>query len=129
LYAFLISPMRATCLVHLSVRWFDHRNNIWPIPVAAWLPGSRVRMPLGTWMFVSCVYVLGCPLLVEAFATRWSLVQRSSVPCLIRFRPPPPSKKNGIWKIARYSNPKKNLVNGDYEVVMTQLSRLSFYVH
>jgi hypothetical protein len=29
---------------------------------AAWLLGSRVRIPLGAWMFVSCVYyvVLSC---------------------------------------------------------------------
>jgi hypothetical protein len=26
----------------------------------AWLLGSRVRIPLGTWMFVSCVYMLSC---------------------------------------------------------------------
>jgi hypothetical protein len=28
---------------------------------AAWLLGSRVRIPLGAWMFVSCVYMLCCP--------------------------------------------------------------------
>jgi hypothetical protein len=28
---------------------------------AAWLLGSRVRIPLGAWMFVSCVYMLSCP--------------------------------------------------------------------
>jgi hypothetical protein len=28
---------------------------------AAWLLGSRVRIPLGVWMFVSCVYMLCCP--------------------------------------------------------------------
>jgi hypothetical protein len=40
-----------------------------PIPVtalrrrsaAAWLLGSRVRIPLGAWMFVCCVYMLCCP--------------------------------------------------------------------
>jgi hypothetical protein len=28
---------------------------------AAWLLGSRVPIPLGAWMFVSCVYMLCCP--------------------------------------------------------------------
>jgi hypothetical protein len=28
---------------------------------AAWLLGSRVRIPLGAWMFVSCDYMLCCP--------------------------------------------------------------------
>jgi hypothetical protein len=28
---------------------------------AAWLLGSRVRIPLGAWTFVCCVYVLCCP--------------------------------------------------------------------
>jgi hypothetical protein len=28
---------------------------------AAWLLGSRVRISLGAWMFVSCVYMLCCP--------------------------------------------------------------------
>jgi hypothetical protein len=28
---------------------------------AAWLLGSRVRISLGAWMFVCCVYVLCCP--------------------------------------------------------------------
>jgi hypothetical protein len=27
----------------------------------AWLLGSRFRIPLGAWMFVSCVYMLCCP--------------------------------------------------------------------
>jgi hypothetical protein len=36
-----------------------------PIPVAArskaaWLLGSRIRIPLRAWMFVSCVYMLCC---------------------------------------------------------------------
>jgi hypothetical protein len=46
-----------------------------PIPVAtqskaaAWLLGSRVRIPLGAWMFVSRVYMLFCPVQVEVSAT------------------------------------------------------------
>jgi hypothetical protein len=28
---------------------------------AVWLLGTRVRIPLGAWMFVSCVYMLCCP--------------------------------------------------------------------
>jgi hypothetical protein len=52
---------------------------------AAWLLGSRVRIPLGAWMFVSCVYMLCCPLWVEVSATGRSLVQRSSTVCLIAY--------------------------------------------
>jgi hypothetical protein len=51
--------------------------------VAAWLLGSLVRIPLGAWMFVSCVYMLCCPVQVEISATGWSLVQRSPTMCLI----------------------------------------------
>jgi hypothetical protein len=29
---------------------------------AAWLLESRVRIPLGAWMFASCVYMLCCPM-------------------------------------------------------------------
>jgi hypothetical protein len=36
---------------------------------AAWLLGSRVRIPLRVWMFVSCVYMLCCPVYVEASDT------------------------------------------------------------
>jgi hypothetical protein len=50
---------------------------------AAQLLGSRVRIPVGAWMFVSCVYMLCCPLYVEVSATGWSLVQRSPTVCLV----------------------------------------------
>jgi hypothetical protein len=30
-------------------------------PAGAWLLGFRVRIPLGAWMFVSCVYMLCFP--------------------------------------------------------------------
>jgi hypothetical protein len=36
-----------------------------PIPVAAWLLGLRFRIPLGAWMFISCVSMLCCPVQVE----------------------------------------------------------------
>jgi hypothetical protein len=36
---------------------------------AAWLLGSRIRIPLRAWMFVSCVSMLCCPVQVEASAT------------------------------------------------------------
>jgi hypothetical protein len=48
---------------------------------AAWLLGSRVRIPLRAWMFVSRVSMLCCPVQVEASATGWSLVQRSPTVC------------------------------------------------
>jgi hypothetical protein len=54
----------------------------------AWLLGSWVRKPLGTWMFVSCVYMLCCPVCVEAFATGWLLVQRSPTVCLNKITKP-----------------------------------------
>jgi hypothetical protein len=44
---------------------------------AAWLLGSRVRIKLGAWMFVCCVYMLCCPVYVEVSGTGRSLVQRS----------------------------------------------------
>jgi hypothetical protein len=34
-------------------------------------------------MFVCCVFMLCCPVYVEASATGWSLVQRSPTVCLI----------------------------------------------
>jgi hypothetical protein len=49
---------------------------------AVWLLGSLVRIPLRAWMFVSCVSMLCCPLQVEASATGWSLVQRSTTVCV-----------------------------------------------
>jgi hypothetical protein len=37
---------------------------------AAWLLGSRVRIPLRAWMFVSCVSMLCCcPVQVEVYET------------------------------------------------------------
>jgi hypothetical protein len=50
---------------------------------ASWLLGSRVRIPLRVRIFVTCVYMLCCPVYVEAYATGWSLVQRSPTVCLI----------------------------------------------
>jgi hypothetical protein len=49
----------------------------------AWFLGSRVWIPLRAWVFVSCIYMLCCPVYVEASATGWSLVQRSPTVCLI----------------------------------------------
>jgi hypothetical protein len=38
---------------------------------AAWLLRSRVRIPLGAWMFVSCIYMLYCPVvLCDGLITR-----------------------------------------------------------
>jgi hypothetical protein len=63
------------------------RRSQWPRGLrcrsaAAWLLRSRVRIPLSIWMFVSCVYMLCCPVWVEASVTGWSLVQRSPTVCL-----------------------------------------------
>jgi hypothetical protein len=55
---------------------------------AAWLLGSRVRIPLRARMFFSCVYMLCCPLKVEASTTRWSLVQRRPTVCLCVIKKP-----------------------------------------
>jgi len=49
---------------------------------AAWLLGSWVRIPLGAWMFVSCVYTFCCSVQIEASVTGWSLVQESPTVCL-----------------------------------------------
>jgi hypothetical protein len=48
---------------HFSDFIFLFRRSQWPRSLtrryaAAWLQGSRVRIPLGAWMFVSCAYVL-----------------------------------------------------------------------
>jgi hypothetical protein len=65
-----------------------HGRSHWPRGLrrrsaAAWLLGSRARIPVGAWMFVSCVYMLCCPVYVEVSATSWSLIQRSPIVCLI----------------------------------------------
>jgi hypothetical protein len=33
----------------------------WRGSASAWLLESRVRIPLSAWMFVSCAYILYCP--------------------------------------------------------------------
>jgi hypothetical protein len=63
------------------------RRSQWPRCIrrgsaAAWLLGSRVRIPLWAWMFVCCVYMLCCPVYVEVSPTGLSLVQRSPTLCL-----------------------------------------------
>jgi hypothetical protein len=64
------------------------RRSQWPHGLsrrsaATRLLGSRVWISLGAWMFVSCVYMLCCPVYVEASATGWSLIQRSTTMCLV----------------------------------------------
>jgi hypothetical protein len=64
------------------------RRSRWPRGLrrrsaAAWLLGSRVQIQLWAWMFVSCVYMLCCPVWVEASATCWPLVQWSPIVCQI----------------------------------------------
>jgi hypothetical protein len=54
------------CSIRVAVR-FRHC-------AAAWLKGSRVRIPLRTWMLASCVC---CVLCVAAYATGWPLMQRA----------------------------------------------------
>jgi hypothetical protein len=54
-------------------------------------------------MFVLCVYMLCCPVLVEGFATSWFVVQRSPNSCLIGFRNPKRASEN----VDRRSTPKK----------------------
>ena len=53
------------------------KNRVLPVPVAARLLRSWVRIPPGAWMFV--VSVVFCQ--VEVSATSWSLVQRSPTDC------------------------------------------------
>jgi hypothetical protein len=67
----------ASLLTACRSRW-PRRLRRWSS--AAWLLESRVRIPLTSWMFVSCVHMLCCH---EVSATGWSLVQRSPTVCLI----------------------------------------------
>jgi hypothetical protein len=75
--------------------WFIKFCKVDPIGRAVWgvglrrlVAGSRVRIPLRVWMFVSCVYMLCCPVYVEASATGWSLVQRSPTKYLNKITKP-----------------------------------------
>jgi hypothetical protein len=81
---------------------FSQENSIWPISVTARLLRSQVRIPLGAWMFVSCVYIF-CPVSVEAFATSWSLVPGSPTKCLIKYS----EIKKASENFYRRSIPKK----------------------
>jgi hypothetical protein len=44
--------------VKSSISRFQWPRGLRRRSAAAWLLGSRVRIPLGTWMFVSCFYVV-----------------------------------------------------------------------
>jgi hypothetical protein len=131
----LINTQHKFIFFHFSVSISSFRRSQWPRGLrrrsaAAWLLGSRFRIPPVAWMFVSCdvprwwkqyaplkrrstiilhgstsqktilniildalrtwnltfvscVYMLCCPVQVEASATDWSLVQRSPTVCLI----------------------------------------------
>jgi hypothetical protein len=50
---------------HVTCTWWDCRSQgprgLKRRSASAWLLGSQVRIPVGTWMFVSCVYMLCCP--------------------------------------------------------------------
>jgi hypothetical protein len=50
---------------------------------ATWLLGLQVRIPLRAEMLVSCVYMVCCPVWVEASAMGCSLIQRRPIVCLI----------------------------------------------
>jgi hypothetical protein len=52
LHGYFIKP---SCSLYDWLRGLRRR------PTAAWLLGSRVRIPLVAWMCVSCVYMLCCP--------------------------------------------------------------------
>jgi hypothetical protein len=88
-----------------------------PTSAAAWLLGSRVRIPLRAWMFVSCVSMLCCPVQVEVSETGWSLVQRSPTVCL-----------NTIMQKARGNHCIKKIltdipsINSSWELLQTNLN-------
>jgi hypothetical protein len=88
-----------------SNNWLYGSRTRWPRGLrrrsaAAWLLGSLVRIPLRAWMFVSCVYMLSC-VGREAFATGWSLVQRSPTVCLNKITKPPVWDGQGPYKDCR----------------------------
>jgi hypothetical protein len=60
--------LHAYCNVSIDILFLHHGDMYLPIPrglrrrsVAALLFGSRVQVPLSAWIFVSCVYMLCCP--------------------------------------------------------------------
>jgi hypothetical protein len=75
---------------------------------AVWLLGSRVRILLGAWMFVSCVYMLCYSVYVEASATGGPLFQESyrasNCVWLRNLKREAKAKLNGPWS-QRYSSP------------------------
>jgi hypothetical protein len=99
-------PVTNNADILLIPLWGVHRRSQWPRDVrlrsaAAWLLGSRVRIPLGAWMFVSRVSMLCCPVQVEVSATGWSLVQRSPTVCLyVWSRNPEREVKGPSWTIS-----------------------------
>jgi hypothetical protein len=87
-----------------------------------WLLGLRVRIPLGAWVFVCCVYILCCLLSVEAFTTSRSVIQRSPTLCLIRFRNP----KGASVNVDIRSNPRKLHTLTHTEPLTTLSIKLTF---
>jgi hypothetical protein len=70
-----ISSISILCsLKWLGIKEIKWGRSQWPRCLrrrcaAAWLLGSRVRIPLRTWMFITCVYMLCVVLYAEASAT------------------------------------------------------------
>jgi hypothetical protein len=62
-----------------------------------------------------CVSVLCCPVPVEAFATGWSLVQRSPTKCLKQITKPPVSRGQGPYNDCRTTD------NDDYIIAIYYL--------
>jgi len=83
----LCKDLSPSCISTKKLRWKEtlmgdnKQYSIMPCglrrrSVSAWLLGSRVRIPLGSWTFVSCVVQ------VAASAKRWSLVKNSPIGCV-----------------------------------------------
>jgi hypothetical protein len=55
-----VSRQRVTGFNSILDSWSQWRRGLRRRSAAAWLLGSRVWIPLGTWMFVSCICMLCC---------------------------------------------------------------------
>jgi hypothetical protein len=78
--------------------------------LAAWLLGLWVRIPQSMGV-CPCVSVLCYPVLVEAFATGWSLVQRSPTVCLNKITKPPVWDGQGPYKDCRATDDEDDFLN------------------
>jgi hypothetical protein len=96
---------------------------------ATWLLGSRFRIPLMSWMFVSCACMFCCSVQVEASVTDWSLVQRSLTVCLYVCDQETPKReaKGPSWTISACEWMNDRLSKAVLPCVLIRLRNLSMW--